>query len=98
MFDIDYFIKKFEAIPEDNWIRKNLHVGERRCALGHCGCESFKQTDESFALSSLFTKNVLSITMTNDGERRGLSHLPFMELTTPKQRVLGALKWIKDNS
>jgi hypothetical protein len=40
MYDVDYFIKKFQAIPEDLWIAGGLFTYMHRpesCALGHCG-------------------------------------------------------------
>lgn len=33
IYNVDYFIKKFEAIPESSWGKINLDT----CALGHCG-------------------------------------------------------------
>lgn len=37
-YTVDYFIKKFEAIPEERWTTGTFlsYEEERRCALGHC--------------------------------------------------------------
>jgi hypothetical protein len=40
MYDVDYFIKKFKAIPQNLWISGGLFTYRHRpesCALGHCG-------------------------------------------------------------
>jgi hypothetical protein len=49
MYDVDYFIKKFEAIPEDKWIMGSFFFNSRSCALGHCGMRS----DSSASLESI---------------------------------------------
>lgn len=39
MYTVDYFIKKFEAIPEDNFATGTFmqwHDNNSRCTLGHC--------------------------------------------------------------
>lgn len=38
MYTVDYFIKKFEAIPEDSWCTGQFvdHFSGQRCAQGHC--------------------------------------------------------------
>lgn len=37
-YTVEYFIKKFEAIPEERWTTGTFlsYEEERRCALGHC--------------------------------------------------------------
>lgn len=38
IYDVDYFIKKFEAIPEGMWICGDFSDGNgRHCAQGFCG-------------------------------------------------------------
>lgn len=37
MYTVDYFIKKFEAIPEDRWTTCELHMDDKKCVAGHCG-------------------------------------------------------------
>jgi len=34
MTDIDYFIRKFEAIPEKNWTKDEYGYGERQLCCG----------------------------------------------------------------
>lgn len=101
-YDVDYFIRKFEAIPEDMWLIRSLgHYGGPRCALGHCiGQESpfsFKKDSESVSLTIVFQderiryllKNNRSIASINNGEH------PNYQQSTPKQRILAALYDIK---
>ena len=85
MYDIPYFIKKFEAIPECQWgVRAFQRNDGTYCALGHCGCTYGHNTLESEALCKIFANNNRSVVCTNDGkEGRG---------KTPKQRVLQALR------
>jgi len=35
-YTVDYFIKKFEAIPENKWFIGGYEDGYKKCALGHC--------------------------------------------------------------
>jgi hypothetical protein len=90
-YDVDYFIKKFEAIPEVNWTTGVFNDGcGRFCALGHCG-ETFGRTSqEAFALRDLldFELNE-SITRINDG------NCPEYDQPTPRARILAALRDIK---
>jgi len=88
MFDKEYFIKKFQAIPEDQWREDGNYgnEGECRCAIGHCGVDSQGiETEESTALHGLFGS--VAIIEINDGELR----LGYPG-TTPKQRILAALR------
>lgn len=36
-YTVDYFIGKFEAIPEDQWAVDTFNRGGRKCVNGHCG-------------------------------------------------------------
>lgn len=101
-FTVDYFIKKFEAIPEELWtigIQQN-EFGQR-CALGHCMPTDFlsqgkmlapfgEDTGEGRALHNLFD-NILTIWVTkvNNGTH------PLYQQPTPQQRILAALYDIK---
>ena len=60
IYNVDYFIKKFEVIPSELWITGML-TGQRNpechCALGHCGYEYWNTEEnnkEGLALISLF--------------------------------------------
>lgn len=44
-FTVDYFIQKFEAIPESKWVSSILFDNGRSCANGHCGVRHWKQND-----------------------------------------------------
>lgn len=86
----EYFIKKFEAIPD-----KEIGMGEllQHCALWHCGVRlengGYTSTEESTALIKLFGGNhpeefnrVYGI---NDSKDYSLGK-------TPKERILNKLK------
>lgn len=95
-YDVNYFIRKFEAIPEGEWHSGNYynHDKTRFCALGHCGGRirndgCAESTDESRSLGDLFIHCGLLVGFINDG-RHG--HYP---QPTPKQRILAALADIK---
>lgn len=90
-YDVDYFIKKFEAIPEDNWCVGDYkkYAKEQYCAYGHCGMHK-GENKETTALGKIFEfgcqMNIIEI---NDGgDNRYKQH-------HPKQRILAALYDIK---
>lgn len=70
MYNADYFITKFEAIPDEKWAAGTLRNDRGgRCALGLCGLDDLYQIDntnwpeeleawpeEARALSLLFMK------------------------------------------
>lgn len=91
-YTVDYFIEKFEAIPEDNWITGKYYDPEIGCcALGWCGEKNFEETVESNSLTNLLKGWVAEI---NDGTLHG-QHIKYRKFTTPKQRILAALNDIK---
>lgn len=60
-YNIQYFIDKFEAIPEENWCTGTLKDGNRLCAFGHCNMEILDMphilsNPEARALLSIFTE------------------------------------------
>lgn len=65
MYNVDYFIKKFEAIPEERWCTTFFNLGDRSCANGHCGVMgttmSQNSTDESRALQSVLSALFLTL-------------------------------------
>lgn len=90
-FTVDYFISKFEAIPEERWCT-DLYEGSNgtHCALGHCGVvEADGGTEEAQALINLIPGNIVLI---NDG-----LDIKFPQ-PTPKQRILAALRSIKEKA
>jgi hypothetical protein len=91
-YDKEYFIKKFEAIPDNEIGALSI---ENHCALHHCGveynCGGYKKTDEALALLNLFGNDdtdepdwsrVYDINDGNIGCYGG----------TPKERILNKLK------
>ena len=107
IYDCSYFIRKFEAIPEEKWIIGNQQDDfGRHCAFGHClpkeaekfGTKFSKEgycgtrTDEGIALTNLF--NVIGRWPVY------INNWPDQEYPqpTPKQRILAALYDIKKMS
>lgn len=91
-FTAQYFIDKFEAIPEENWCIGNYMDNKGGyCAYGHCGARlGVDDTEESRALQNILHDHVGEI---NDGLKKyGLDKLG----TTPKQRILEALRRVMD--
>lgn len=88
--DVDYFINKFEAIPDELWTTNQYHDNGKSCAMGHCGAtERMQRTEESAAFEALFVRRLLNIPCINDGQ---YSQYP---QPTPKARILAALSDIK---
>lgn len=89
IYDVDYFISKFEAIPEEKWIVGNYTDGYGCCALGHCGIVASETTKEADSLVTLFILLNTAIPPINDNhDARYCQH-------TAKQRILAALYDIK---
>ncbi len=95
------FIDFFSAIPEENW-RCDGNYGRKdelqHCAVGHLGFRDGKvpQTEETIlnlnALNYLFSINNLPLII-------NVNDLPSEQFPqpTPKQRILAALEYIKEN-
>lgn len=92
-YTIDYFIEKFEAIPEDNWITGKYYDPEVGCcALGWASYDGITVTDEVIFFSKLFQKNNLVASQVND------NLCSKYRQPTPKQRILAALRDIKNSN
>jgi hypothetical protein len=98
LFNIDYFITKFEAIPADRWCEAEFtNRAGNHCALGHCGMQDsvkdIKWTVEANALKDL-APDIMSV---ND---YGYVDLRDEHATLwgrhPKERVVNYLKAIKE--
>lgn len=88
-YDVDYFIKKFEAIPDEKWCINEIDNGRgQRCALGHTW-GLFGETKETEALCNVMNWRVSFI---NNGESHDYKQ------STPRARILAALNDIKNNS
>ncbi len=88
-YNVQYFINKFENIPEDKWTTFTCTDDNgNHCAMGHCGGINgdVYATEESNILSEILHDVVLI----NDGHKFGYYQ------TTPKQRILAALYDIRD--
>lgn len=97
-YDVDYFLKKFDAIPEDDWCAGAFADSNgRHCAYGHCGVYEVKEegciteisTSEGDQLEAMFESSGMHAHLVNDGDT------PAYQQPTPKQRILAALHDIK---
>jgi len=98
--DAQYFIDKFEAIPEEKWTTHTQidHDG-KRCALGHFLPAEYRNindwysgsiicgshTEEGKAMARLFGGEFCIAKINNGGD-------PKYQQATPKQRILAALR------
>lgn len=98
IYNVDYFIKKFDAIPDDQIGSVTI---ERHCSLWHCGVRSSNDglTEEALALGELLqTLNPAAnspeeaVIQLNDSPWMGTVIGPGR---TPKLRMLYALRKIK---
>jgi len=99
-YDVDYFIAKYESIPEDRWCTAKFNVGNSSCALGHLGCYWISSieshafiSDEAKILNTLmndFFNFETCVWGINDGYS-GKYQQP-----TPKHRILAALYDIRE--
>jgi hypothetical protein len=108
MYDVDYFIKKFEAIPEELFCIGAFKDGAKRCTNGHCGMLSeFEVTPELEQLKRLLAVIPLheKYVPCEIPDREGSYSLRAAcindgraleyQQPTPKQRILAALHDIK---
>lgn len=110
-FTVDYFLKKFEAIPEELWMVKYFSDGTRCCAQGHCMTkeltqrirDGYKSTVSDEAPKQPEWQGLLLI-FSNGGllgdARQVIAKInngndPNYQQPTPKQRILAALADIK---
>ena len=98
-YTVDYFIKKFEAIPYDQWTTGLYVRGKRKCALGHCGVNfGFSLIHENKEASALREILIAAVPAINDGTRltANATHRDFRKLgDNPKDRILTALLYAK---
>lgn len=98
-YDVNWFIKKFEAIPEDKWVVGVFQEGDKCCAQGHCGMNENncwpiwngeRPDHEGYALYRFFPDEyMLNVAGINNGQH------PDYQQSTPKARILAALYDIK---
>lgn len=101
-YTVDYFIRKFSRIPEENWICGLSYRGsEQNCALGHCGSSTSPSNPEAKALTKIINRVCrLSAWEINDcSDETYLAvkqHGPVYALgENPKQRILAVLELAK---
>lgn len=99
VYDVDYFISKFSAIPEDKWTTgclKDNRTGAC-CALGHCNADysytalGADSSVEANNLRRIFKVKQLEVPEVNDDMSGLYNHLG----TTPKARIIAVLEDIK---
>lgn len=88
IYDVNWFIDKFEKIPEELWCIGVFYDGKKRCAAGHCGFVTTQETLEFSYLRWLFGSSS-TIFEINDGQNINYQQ------PTPKQRILAALRDVK---
>lgn len=95
-YDAQYFIEKFEAIPDELWcIGHSTHPdnAESHCALGHCGTRkgiALNMFEDARALWNMFLTDDNDIASINDGTDERYQQ------RTPKERILAALRDAKE--
>src|SRR5688572_27497458 len=100
-YDVNYFIAKFEAIPDERWITG--HLGEsQHCALGHCTqgrAVYYAKEPEAAALELILNggkeldeSEVSVAAQINDDKHPGYQQ------PTPRARILAALYDIKSKA
>lgn len=99
----EYFIEKFEAIPDELWIEIELSDDENpncHCVLGHCGVSDLDYlTDEANGLIKILEPVHTQINKGNSNDvwdrvtdiNDGIFGCRIFG-NTPKQRILNALK------
>lgn len=70
MYNINYFIKKFIAIPTEKWWEGELHNydGSKSCALGHCTDYNRIGNQDTPEMTALLS--ITAIHMFNDNWKR----------------------------
>lgn len=99
IYNVDFFINKFEAIPENKWcIEQRFDHAGRRCAHGHCSTlqaeDAGRATKEESALIEIAKSNICDYGFANINNGYDKRY----PQPTPKQRILAALYDIKGNS
>lgn len=96
-YDVSYFIKKFEAIPEELWcIWEQTDENYNHCALGWCGISDiskYKRWVNSINWNPEATQLQLILNDMTAQINNGY-HEKYQQ-STPKQRILAALYDIK---
>lgn len=97
-YTVDYFIRKFKAIPKNRWCVNRYKIGVRRCAIGHT-CKFATDGDPIFTRESDELNRIfrgMNVAAVNDGDEGCDYKKRFGK--TPRARILEALRWIKGKS
>ena len=100
-YNVDYFIRKFEAIPEEMFCVKTRSNGYQRCALGWCypnheaawQSQITNRADDSIEDKAIVKMFYSAFKLGVGGVNNGI--YPEYQQPTPKQRILAALYDIK---
>lgn len=101
-YDVDYFIAKFEAIPENLWCERARVKGDQRCALGWCypSAEAAKKSEVFMHEDSIEDRCLTNLihTINEDFGVGGINNGIYWQYSqpTPKQRILAALYDIRE--
>jgi hypothetical protein len=99
-YTVDYYIQKFESIPDNQWTTSCfIDDSGKCCALGHCGDRDDIAIPFEAAMLIEFCGDY-PITTINDGCDDYLEWVVkynLSSLASPKERVLQFLKWVKNN-
>lgn len=96
-YDVDFFIDFFTAIPEDRWCTLWFTDGDKHCAAGHViFFKNYPNNTESYkifeVLYNLFDSNGMYQNITGISDGIDINY----QQSTPKQRILAALRNIKN--
>lgn len=99
----DYFLEVFEKTKDSEWcVGEYENIDGQHCALGHCGAFAYDNgrdeihTPESHALMMLFaTANLMGDHITRVCDINDMRSDTFPQ-DTPKQRIIAALRYIKE--
>jgi len=102
-----YFIEKFQAIPDEKWcvgILTSKSDPDCHCALGHCGLQVLSlenKVEEAVSLGNLLApvyKNLHGQTSDFMDHVYEINDSAISLGKTPKQRILNALKLVPDET
>lgn len=99
-YTLDYFIKKFEAIPEEKWTTKSYGSDGVHCALGHCMGNKYTLTNSEIETLVKLTGLCFGYTEFEGGDSTLIANIndglnSNYKQETPKQRVLAFLNDLK---
>lgn len=103
VYDVDYFLRKFEAIPDEKWATGSMGHDGKGCALFHCD-GVYGQWDQHSTETKALMRLFGATEGDNDAEKfvyqindngRPVGENKVYQQPTPKARILAALADIK---